>query len=176
MPQQTLQITVWRSVCTIGATTWRTGREKWLQPRTCGVFFLLCSVKWFLISGESDAKTKIILGRMCSPRAIVCTLHRIYECSHGTLITHHVQVIIWWIMQRLSNIFSLNGRLNKNRALIVYSSSKMIWSCNRWLKGQFVRYFCVVSVDQLINQVIDFCSLFFLFSLFLFDLAVFSAL
>lgn len=38
--------------------------------------------------------------------------------------------------RRLS-IFPLKWRLNKNRALIVYSSSKTIWSCNRWnvIKG-----------------------------------------
>lgn len=145
MPQQILQIIVWRSVCMIRATTWLTGWEKWLQPCTCGVFFLLCSVKWFLISGNQTQKPKSVLDK-CEARELSsahCTVFMNARterwCSESRyVITHHVQVIIWWIMQRLSNIFSLNGRLNKNRALIVYSSSKMIWSCNRWLKGQFL--------------------------------------
>lgn len=115
MPQRSVQITKQRSVCTIRAWTGRSRWAKWSQAPT-RVFF--SSGMIFPIR-----ELEVNKANLYAESGLMFLNAR---CDRGCVTPHPVQVIIWWMTHRLSNNFSLSGRLNENRALIVYSSSEVI--------------------------------------------------
>lgn len=106
---------------------------------------LLCHMNFNILGSETkEAEQTCLTGEgQRSParrrREIDRTLHS--DKSSRYVASHHVQLIIWWIMQRLSIILSLNGRLHKNRALIVHRLSKMILLTgdDESLRGRVIR-------------------------------------